>query len=721
MNNYQVSGFQLARGASWAQVFFVGISFLIGTHTPAGGANPQRLPAVRIEGVPVAPMPTAAAGAPLGVGLCAAYRPTASPPPDSLFPRRANYPGPGVQMFANAINDFMDGVTGGVSSGVISFATLLTPFDLASQIPGLGQQAIGDFKSTRGCEPSDAGCPYPASNMTMAPQGAFGARFRGFLAIPPGWTKQTVHFGFVTDLAVAMRFYVSPKEGQAPELFEVVSRADDGSSSQYRVTNGVYFARPGLYAVEILHANTGSPGYLEMAVLIPSSGPEYVDLDESIFVDVGGLLSGSGFIVAPPGYFFQAASGAPPFPGIPDKCQQCPRSWANQPNQGNQNICPSGLFCNEAAVCAPCTGDLFCGAGCVRCEGDTPYCIRNPKQGGSDYICAQCSDEKGCKPGQQCISGKCISPCLCCEGATFCVATDPAQPDVRNCSACAHDSDCPGGLCDLINGRCVEKLPANSKDTECGPNRSNCQVDTKPAPQDPQSLPLRPYCMNGQVCVQCRFDADCKSGNYCLSGECTPCTTDRHCGPTCNSCGVTLSISPTDGSVDRKTSDKPFCLAVDREVATASCVRCKEDSHCGPGGTCDLRTHQCQTACSGACGADEVCDGASCVECYASSQCLCGQCVDGKCSTRCGDSKDCRSNQCCATSTGQCIDGRCKPELFTHGGVPCCSAAPQALMGAAEPELAVASHRLLGALLAALGLFLLMRRAARRATCRPPG
>ena len=34
--------------------------------------------------------------------------------------------------------------------------------------------------------------------------GSFGARFRGFINILPEWVNQTLHFGFLTDEAVAM-------------------------------------------------------------------------------------------------------------------------------------------------------------------------------------------------------------------------------------------------------------------------------------------------------------------------------------------------------------------------------------------------------------------------------------------------------------------------------------------------------------------------------------
>jgi hypothetical protein len=72
----------------------------------------------------------------------------------------------------------------------------------------------------------------------------------------------------------------------------------------------------------------------------------------------------------------------------------------------------------------------------------------------------------------------------------------------------------------------------------------NCLASTKDEPTGP-----RPHCMDGTVCVQCRHDVDCTTpGTYCRSGDCVPCTHDRHCGASCRSCGIDINVA-SDGTI----------------------------------------------------------------------------------------------------------------------------------------------------------------------------
>lgn len=157
---------------------------------------------------PFAPSPVDKQGKPIpGQGLCAAFRPTTLPL--LVFPSRDPLdPKSSFKQFVDRANQFMD--VGGEGAGAVRYATLQSYFDLSSGVNLTNNQSIGDYRNTPGC-PKDfntgteivsSGCRFPGAYGDL--QSGFGTRFRGFLNVPPGWMKFTVHFGFYTDDAVAV-------------------------------------------------------------------------------------------------------------------------------------------------------------------------------------------------------------------------------------------------------------------------------------------------------------------------------------------------------------------------------------------------------------------------------------------------------------------------------------------------------------------------------------
>lgn len=655
---------------------------------PVHEARAQKLQTVSITGDPVAPNPRDTQGKILpGTGLCAAYRllGTGADPNTVFKPRGSGFPASGATDFPDSANAFMDGATGGPMSGMRVDKTMLTPFDLTNFVDPPGLDSRGDFISTRNCPAymgKDNGCWFPAApEDPVILNNSYGSRIRGFINILPEWANQKIHFGFLTDDATAMYIYTKAKPPNAAEAKLVISRGAVTGATKYRVTNQVVFAKPGLYPIEVTYAQYYQAGILEMAILID---PTFVDIDEIAGIGTKPLGTYNFSLeYTLPTQFFQTASGVLPYDGQADRCKQCPRSLANVPNQP-AGTCDSGMFCNEAAVCAPCIGDQFCGKSCRECLAPEPYCIRDPRDPNGDYQCAECRDDLDCSAGRKCVQGKCVNPCNCCPGQ-FCVPTDPKKPEARNCSLCRTDADCGGSKCDLLNGRCIDKIPDCNTDDRCGKSCVSCPDKTKDEPQG-----VRPYCLNGEVCVQCRYDADCKVGTFCRSGDCVPCTDDRHCGPNCKTCGLDYIIE-ADGSISSKPpTDKPFCYTPDNRPESATCVRCLADKDCGTGGTCDLATHQCSTSCATPCPSGQVCNGNKCVECFTNAQCPCGICVDGSCTPNCESSTDCLGTQCCSKDTQTCVSGRCKPGLTARGGALCCSGAQ---VGSTDDPIAPGSNR----------------------------
>lgn len=648
-------------------MLLVGLGVVVGLR---GDSHAQAwLPEVLVRGDPVEPPILLPNGQPRdGIGLCAAYRssPLGDPMPDVMWgtqPIQANLSSTWF-LFPEKINEFMDRPTPPRAESRMS-----TLFDLSNYWTTPMLNAIGDYTNETNCA-DPRGCPFPAATDDMQSR-PFASRFRGFLQIGPGDVGSQLHFGFFSDDSVAMMIWdVERRDGNRAvmRVHPVVSRAASIQGASWRLTNRVTFMKPGLYPVEIVAGRYYEAGVLEFAIL--RDNPSFSDIEQPAAPMMMGLKA-QNFKLIPPTMFFQSTrffrDEANPrefdyFPfkkSAPDKCQQCSRQYAGDPKQGRAAGCEPAYYCNEAALCAPCLVDNACGASCSPCEAPTPYCV--PARSG-DMECAECRDDNDCSRGKKCVAGKCTSKCLCCDDDK-CVALNPKEPGVRTCVECVSDAQCDGRRCDTLNGRCVDKLPECATDDRCG---TNC-VDCKTVEGN------RPYCLNGQVCVQCKSDFDCPDKRFCLSGSCVPCNVDRHCGPKCQSCGVQLALNSDGTKLEGQTQATPFCYSPDMTVENATCVRCFEDKQCGDGGKCNLEKHECENKCEMTCPGNQVCDGTRCVECYTNAQCPCGSCVDGSCTPKCRDSSDCGGNQCCNTQDGLCIVGRCGPGV-ARGGALCCSA-----------------------------------------------
>ncbi|HEX8435330.1 outer membrane exchange protein TraA [Archangium sp.] len=627
----------------------------------AGTAVAEQLPTQVITGDPVAPSP----GQP-GTGLCSASRISTSPSAD--FPQSNT-------AFIGGVNAFLETSPNASNPNARVTTVLRTPLDLSNNNTSGLKQSFGDYENAvPGCQ--TGGCDF-FINDSYTP---FATRLRGYLNVTAGMVGLPVHFGLYADDAVGLNIY-----DRNSRIYPVINRPPELGFPTWRTTNSVTFLKPGLYSIEAIYAEVGDHAALEISILVGTFGDFERSANQAPIVK----LRDAGFTLLAPASFYQTESGRPSYPD-PNQCQQCNRQYAN--TAGN-NGCDSGYYCNGAALCAPCDSAVFCGPSCSPCGASTPLCLNrngtftcvqcsddsqcpngrcdsttnecrgcrtdaNCPKGeycGTDNECHECTTDAHCPRGEVCADNSCQpcstddscagASCNCCPGGLKCGS--PAPGASPTCVECTNDSECSDGKrCDLANGRCVEKVAECNTSERCGAQCAKCPTD-------------RPFCLDGQVCVECRSDLECGDGKFCLSGECASCTTDKRCGSRCEAC-------PTE---------QPFCLT-DGTTAGSSCAGCREDADCGPGGTCDPKTRTCSAStCSVTCDEGKVCYGDSCVECFADAHCPCGGTCDTAtniCTTSCDESSDCLGVQHCSASTQQCERGRRKPGTEPQGGSFCC-------------------------------------------------
>lgn len=518
-------------------------------------------------------------------------------------------------------------------------SVIRTLLDLSNNNSSGLQASFGDYTNAiESCKVG--GCDFLVNDTTTG----FATRSRGFLNVTAELAGKAIHFGLYADDSVSLTFF-----GKQGAIYPVIIRPPLLGTPTWRVTNSVTFEEPGLYAVEILHSEIAEHAALEFSWIIDGN---FTDFERPANQAPVVKLKGAGFALFGPESFSQTLSGQPSFPNI-DQCQQCDRQFVNQP--GNHG-CPEGYHCNEAALCAPCDSAVVCGPSCSPCGGDTPYCINlkgtfqcvecqvdeqcepGYKCDEELHVCHECEEDGDCGKGSVCEDNICV-PCItqgeCAGNSCNCCPKTPdgkqmtcgvlAGEDTAVCVECTSDSDCTDGYqCDLVVGRCLEKLYKNESPDCCGDDCLKC-------PQE------APFCLPthiGTACAECRHDMDCGVGEYCRSGSCTLCVDDRRCGERCDSCG----------------GDAPFCKPAPVAEA-AECVRCLSGADCGEGGQCDVGTNTCSNPCLQSCALETpYCLGDRCVQCYADTQCPCGGTCNletNTCTTSCKDNGDCQANEHC--------------------------------------------------------------------------
>ena len=234
-----------------------------------------------------------------------------------------------------------------------------------------------DFPST--C--SDSTCDLIVTD----PAKGSASRLRGYFNVTAELANKPLHFGFVADDAVALVIY---DHEYAPHPIAV--RPPQLGIAAWRLTAEVNFTTPGLYPIEVVHVQIAEHAALEMSYFIG----EFQDFERPVNEVPIIRLNDAGFKLLEPTAFFQTLSGNPSFPDL-STCTQCNREFVNQVPQAD---CLAAYYCNEAALCAPCDTNRFCGSTCAPCGGQTPYCDSTSET----PQCVACRTDADCANGGTC-------------------------------------------------------------------------------------------------------------------------------------------------------------------------------------------------------------------------------------------------------------------------------------------------------------------------------
>ncbi|MDC0682108.1 outer membrane exchange protein TraA family protein [Sorangium atrum] len=350
------------------------ISFVLALSTALGAPGSANAEPVIIEGGPVAPLPAGG-----GTGLCGAQRSSSEPDVDFWV---STSDGAG---FIEKMNTFFDAGQEELVSSVVR-----TPLDLSNKYGAGGEVSFGDFLDAASDCPA-GGCDFVANE----PDVAFGMRLRGYLAVPPEYVEQPVHFGIYADDAVALVIYDS-----AQAAYPVLVQPPALGAPSWRMTNTVTFAEEGLYPVEILYAAIVEHSELEVSLLVG----EFADFQLRAGEAASTNLAESGFTLLEPAAFHRSVAGDASA-SDEDACAQCGREFIGQ--SGN-NGCEAGSYCNDAALCAPCAVDAFCGPSCDPCSAAAPRCALVE----GTPACVACVSDADCDDGEVCdsVAHACVAP-----------------------------------------------------------------------------------------------------------------------------------------------------------------------------------------------------------------------------------------------------------------------------------------------------------------------
>jgi hypothetical protein len=292
-----------------------------------------------------------------------------------------------------------------------------------------------------------------------------------------------------------------------------------------------------------------------------------------------GLICSADVCTLPPGATCSKSSSCPAkYACLSGTCQGTPQAvCASNANCASPYTCQD-MVCSEPTCSG--TGASGCpnggqcnGSACVGLLGG--YCTSNANCA-MPYICDTSTNEcvvQGCT-STSCANAGSNGGCPVLMGNPSC-ALDANQPCVQDSQCASNPLGSPPfieaqAICDSATGLCklygnqpctIADSPTQCLDTCSAGGRCECSS----AAQCNQLNDARVCDTSTNTCVVCASDADCPSGDVCVSNLCVPmCTTNADCtNPLRPSCGI-----------------------------DHNCIYCTADGQC-PSNSCDVGTGVC--------------------------------------------------------------------------------------------------------------------------------
>jgi len=365
-------------------------------------------------------------------------------------------------------------------------------------------------------------------------------------------------------------------------------------------------------------------------------------------------------------------SVASTYPGAPELCDNVDNNCSNGVADDGTGQCGMGAFgalpncCSSQAACRNLSNDFnnctTCGSPC------SSLTANNCGMGGSGCRCGNspaCSLGSGQTPGAWCNSGSCET----CNTKQHCGAscvdcgTNVCKPDGSGCTECNTDNDCPANKwCN--SGVCANDFAPGatcSRPEQCPTAAPNC-IDTGPGTK------------------VCCAQATCGTCSTCATGTCqnaSPGSTQPGCMGVnvCNNgaCGLAVGQPCSSGGCAFGNCIDGVCCA---SSCTGSCQRCAMGTGLCGSVVNAVDPDTCDSSGTRICNGSGVCKKVNGQDCTVpmASDCLTGNCVDGKCCDQtaafCGTCRTCNGSTpgTCQAVTNMSQDTECDTAGYSCDG-----------------------------------------------------
>ncbi len=329
-----------------------------------------------------------------------------------------------------------------------------------------------------------------------------------------------------------------------------------------------------------------------------------------------------------------------------------PRDGDGGRQEAGTNSCARDPECDDGIPCTLDLCEVLDGVGRCRHEPDHDWCevngrpARLPEGQDADCIVRRCDPSRAEGEPSGCTWDAALREGQACNNGVYCDGNDTCQSG--QCKPLDAEADpCPASLsCDPVRDSCV-----------------GCTSDAQCAGTG------RPFCRDGEVCVECLNDSDCDDTNPCTADTCSESGDCEHTDIAAGTACPGGNVCDGGGSCVQCISDAQCSGSTPRcNTASNTCVRCLANSDCDDTNPCTNDRCGTDNTCSNppvaagaTCPGGNVCDGSgNCVECISDAQCsgstprcnpASNTCVRCLANSDCDDTNPCTNDRCGTDNT----------------------------------------------------------------------